>query len=374
MPESTDVLVIGAGQAGLAASYWLGRYGVEHLILDRGTGFGETWRSRWESLEMITPNWMNSLPGLPYPGPPDAFSPRTATVDYLRRFGQAIDAPVRWATPVRALRPDGTRLAADTPQGTIRARHAIVATGPYQVPRLPAAASHLTNMFQLHSRQYRKPDQLPVGEVLVVGSGNSGVAIAIELARHHDVVLACGANPRVPRRVTGGQLVRAMAAIAPHDLKVPETEADREYDLMRWLDNVGFYEMTADTPLGARLRAATSDAYCGPSLPHVAETHGIRLAGRVEPTTDGRLASDGVSLAPRSIVWATGYRHDFGWIHASVLDAAGVPHHVRGVTGVPGLYLLGLRFLHTASSSLLYGVGRDAHHIVQHILARAGSR
>jgi putative flavoprotein involved in K+ transport len=127
--------------------------------------------------------------------------------------------------------------------------------------------------------------------------------------------------------------------------------------------------MTADTPLGARLRAATSDAYCGPPLTEVAETHGIRLTGRVEPTTDGRLVtSDGMPLKPRSVVWATGYRHDFGWIHAPVLDPAGAPRHVRGITGVPGLSFLGLRFLHTASSSLFYGVGRDALHIVQHIL------
>lgn len=240
---------------------------------------------------------------------------------------------------------------------------------------MPAHTNRLNHVFQLHSSRYRAPGQLPAGEVVVVGSGNSGVAIAVELAREHEVVLACGSNPRVPRRVTGGQLIAAMDAIAPHQLKVPEGEADRESDLMRWLDDAGFYEMTADTPLGARLRAATSDAYCGPPLNQVADAHGIRLTGRVEPAADGTLtASDGRSLAPRSVVWATGYRHDFGWIHAPVLDAAGAPRHVRGVTGVRGLYFLGLRFLHTASSSLLYGVGRDARHIVEHILQAGPAR
>jgi putative flavoprotein involved in K+ transport len=371
MTESVDVLVIGAGQAGLAASYWLTQHGVEHLVVDRGSGFGESWQTRWDSLEMITPNWMNSLPGIPYPGPADAFSPRAATVDYLQWYGEAMGAPVRWATPVLALRPNDAGFVADTPQGPVHARRAIAATGPYQVPRMPTV--HLGDTIQLHSSEYRSPGQLPPGEVLVAGSGNSGVAIAIELSRTHDVVLACGTNPRVPRRVTGAQLVHTMNAIAPDALRLPATGADREYDLMRWLDNVGFYEMTADTPLGARLRRATSDAYCGPPLKEVAEAHAIRLTGRVEPAPRGRLAAgDGTPLAPRGVVWATGYRHDFGWLHAPVFDPGGAPRHRRGITGVPGLYFLGLRFLHTASSSLLYGVGRDAHHVVQHLVGAVG--
>jgi putative flavoprotein involved in K+ transport len=239
---------------------------------------------------------------------------------------------------------------------------------------MPAGASQLKHVFQLHSSRYRTPGQLPAGDVLVVGSGNSGVAIAAELAQEHDVVLACGSNPRVPRRLTGTQLIAAMNGIAPHELEIPEAEADREADLMRWLDDAGFYEMTADTPLGARLRAATSDAYCGPPLSQVADAHGIRLTGRVELAADGRLAfNDGTSLAPRSIVWATGYRQDFRWIRASVLDATGAPRHLRGVTDRPGLYFLGLRFQNTASSSLLYGVGRDARHVVEHII-QGGAR
>jgi putative flavoprotein involved in K+ transport len=373
MPDSVDVLVIGAGQAGLAAHYWLGQRGVDHLIVDRGTGFGESWRSRWDSLMMITPNWMNGLPDLPYPGSANDFSPRATTIDYLRRYGEFTGAPVRWGTAVRILRTDADGILAETSGGQIRARHAIVATGPYQAPAAPIAPG-LAHVFQVHSSRYRAPGQLPAGDVLVVGSGNSGVAIAVELAARHDVVLACGSNPRVPRRVTGTQLIRTMGAIAAQELKIPEGAADREADLMRWLDDVGFYEMTAGTPLGRRLSAATSDAYCGPPLHEVARAHGIRLTGRVTPSADGRLAADdGTALAPHSIVWATGYRHDFGWIHAPVLDAAGAPRHVRGVTDVPGLYFLGLRFLHTASSSLLYGVGRDARHIVEQIVDRCAS-
>jgi putative flavoprotein involved in K+ transport len=374
MADPVEVLVVGAGQAGLAASYWLHRYGVEHLVVDRGSGFGESWRSRWDSLQMITPNWMNGLPGSPYPGPPDAFAPRTATVDYLRRYGETVRAPVWWRTPVVALRAGAAGLLAETPRGPVPARNAIVATGPYQVPRIPAAAAGLVGVVQLHSSGYRVPDQLPAGEVLVVGSGNSGVAIAIELARDRDVVLACGSNPRVPRRVSGRRLIRTMGAIAAQQLAVPPDAADREADLMRWLDEVGFYEMAADTPLGARLSAATSDAYCGPPLEEVAAAHGIRLTGRVEVAGGRPVSSDGETLAPRAVVWATGYRHDFGWLRAPVLDPGGVPRHTRGVTAVPGLYFLGLRFLHTASSSLLYGVGRDARHLVEHIRARGGGR
>lgn len=365
MPETVDVLVIGAGQAGLAASYWLGRSNVEHLLLDQAAGFGESWRSRWNSLEMITPNWMNSLPGLPYPGAPEAFSPKATTVDYLRRYGETVQAPVRWNSPVHWLKAGFT---AETPYGSVQASRVIVATGHYQVPRVPVGASQLAGVFQLHSSRYLAPSQLPAGEVLVVGSGNSGVAIALELATEHDVVLACGSNPRVPRRVTGSQLMETMGAIAAQQLKVPTDRADREADLMRWLDDVGFYEMAADTPLGARLSVATSDAYCGPPLPQVADTHGIRLVGRVGVDAEGVVA-DGTVLSPRSIVWATGYRPGFGWIDLPVLDSAGAPQHRRGVTSVAGLYFLGLRFLHTASSSLLYGVGRDARYIVEHIVS-----
>jgi putative flavoprotein involved in K+ transport len=369
MSDSVDVLVIGAGQAGLAAGYWLGQHGVDHLLVDRADGFGASWRSRWDSLEMITPNWMNGLPGRPYPGPEGDFSPKATTIDYLRRYGESAGIPVRWDTPVHALRVDAAGVLAQAPDGQVRARHAIVATGPYQVPRT-SAVPLAADVVQLHSSRYRAPGQLADGEVLVIGSGNSGVAIAVELAKSHDVVLACGSNPRVPRRVTGAQLIRTMGAIAAQALKIPEGAADREADLMRWLADVGFYEMTAGTPLGRRLSAATSDAYCGPPLDEVAAAHGIRLTGRVEPV-DGRLVTgDGTALAPRSVVWATGYKHDFGWIHAPVLDGAGVPRHVRGVTDVPGLSFLGLRFQHTASSSLLYGIGRDARHIVEHIAGR----
>jgi putative flavoprotein involved in K+ transport len=365
MPDAVEVLVIGAGQSGLAASYWLSQSNVEHLLLDESAGFGASWQSRWNTLEMITPNWMNSLPGLPYPGAPDDFSPKATTVDYLRRYGETVQVPVRWNSPVRALKAG---FVAETPDGPVQAKQVIVATGHYQVPRVPEGASRLAGVFQLHSNHYLAPSQLPPGEVLVVGSGNSGVAIALELAKEHDVILACGSNPRVPRRVTGSQLMETMGAIAAQQLKVPTDRADREADLMRWLDDVGFYEMAADTPLGARLSVATSDAYCGLPLPQVAETHGIRLAGRVEIRADG-VAADGAALSPRSIVWATGYQPGFGWIDLPVLDSAGAPQHHRGVTSVAGLYFLGLRFLHTASSSLLYGVGRDARYVVEHLVS-----
>ncbi len=348
------VLVIGAGQAGLAASYWLRHYGFEHVIVDGGGRFGDPWRARWDSLEMITPNWMNSLPGMAYPGDADGFSPKATTIGYLQDYGEWLEAPVRWHTRVTELSPTETGFTASTAHGEMDARAVIVATGHYHLPRIPRFAADAAGAFQVHTSEYKNPSQIPDGGVLVVGSGNSGVSIAIELAKDHDVTLACGDNPRVPRRVTGAQLVQTMGAIAAQELAIPDDGRDREADLMRWLDDVGFYEMAADTPLGRQLAKATSDAYCGPPLTEVAEAHGITLTGRLESIVD----------TPNTIVWATGYTHDFGWIRADVTQ-----HH-RGVTTIPGLYLLGLRFMHTASSSLLYGVGRDAQHIVEHLSRR----
>lgn len=319
----TDVLVIGGGQAGLAMGYHLARRGLDHVILDAADRVGGVWRGRWDSLTLFTPARYSALPGMTFPGDPEAYPGKDAVADYLEAYASEFALQVRLGERVRSLRGGADGYVAETDAGARHeARQVVVATGPFQRPSVPEVSAALApSVLQLHSSEYRNPAQIPPGDVVVVGAGNSGVQIAAELSRTHRVHLAVGARmPRLPERVLGRSV-------------------------FWWLERTGLLDVTVDSRLGRRM--SRTETLIG-SSPAELRRHGVRIHGRVEGASGAAVRfADGHSVRARTVVWATGFRPEYAWLEVPVLGARGAPLHRRGVTEVPGLHFLGLPWMHT---------------------------
>jgi putative flavoprotein involved in K+ transport len=404
MPERIETVIIGGGQAGLAMSYHLGQLAREHIVFERGR-VAERWRSeRWNSLMFQFPNWMMRLPGHTYAGDdPDGFMHREGVVSFIESYSRRLDPPLRCGIRVTALRSlvGTTRFLVETDNFNLEAANVVVATGPYQEPSIPAFCVALPSAtYQVTANRYMAPDHLPPGRVLVVGSGASGYQIAEDLLQGgREVLLSVGRHRRVPRRYRGR-------------------------DFGWWLERMGLGERIADSVPSDLLAPLLTGVSGGRDvdLRQLAK-EGVQLVGSLQEIRDGRLyfapdlaahlakGDEGVlgfrrlvdefiarhgltapeepplaSISPvpmpsplglevrdagiRSIVWATGYQYDFGWVKCPVLNESGAPVHRRGVTSVPGLYFLGLRRLHKITSSFLWGVGEDAGYLARHIEER----
>jgi putative flavoprotein involved in K+ transport len=331
-----DVIVIGGGQAGLAIGYHLAQQGRDFAILEAADGPAAAWRARWDSLRLFTPARHDGLPGRPVPGDPAHYPTRDEVVAYLSDYAR--DLPVRYGSRVEELRAVDGGHRAVLADRTLEADQVVVATGPFQVPRVPALSRDLDpRIRQLHSADYRNPRQIGDGPVLVVGGGNTGYQIAEELAATHEVHLAVGTRQLpLPQRVLGRDLFDVLTA-------------------------TGAMWRTADSWLGRRMR--DRETLVG-SSPRRARALGIRMHGRATGATDTSVAfADGGSLAPATVLWATGFGLDHSWIDAPAFDADGRLVHERGVTPAPGLYFLGLPWQHTRGSALLGWVADDAEHI-----------
>jgi putative flavoprotein involved in K+ transport len=403
MPDRTETVVVGGGQAGLAASRELTEAGVPHVVLERGR-VGQTWRGRWDSFCLVTPNWTVQLPGHHYDGDdPDGFMPRDEIVGHLERYATSVDAPVREGVDVTALRRSGDGLLVETPESEIEARNVILSTGAYQRPhRPPGAASLPHDLVQTDVEEYRNPDQLPAGAVLVVGSGQSGCQIAEELhLAGRNVFLACGRAGWAPRRINGRDLAWWLWEAGSLDDRVedlPEPAArlwgnvqasgrDGGHDLhYRTLHSMGV------TLLGHFRGADGHDALFATDLDaSIAwgdERH-AKIVGdfrkhAVEaalPWTDLE-APEPVDAEPLeriplrelgAVVFAGGFRPDYeSWVDCpGAFDDLGFPLHRDGAsTAVPGLYFVGVHFLRKRKSSLLIGVGEDAATVARQIAAR----
>ncbi|NBC32168.1 MAG: NAD(P)-binding domain-containing protein [Alphaproteobacteria bacterium] len=400
--QRTDAVIIGAGQAGLAMSRCLGTLGVDHVVLERGR-VAERWRSaRWDSLRLLTPNWMTRLPGWAYRGPdPDGFMTMPEIADFLEDYAAASAAPVVEGAEVCAVRPAAAGgYIVETGDRTWHGRAVVIATGACDRPAVPAISRNLPpEIVQMVPSAYRRPDDLPAGGVLVVGAAATGVQLAEEIHRSgRPVTLSVGRHIRVPRRYRGR-------------------------DIMEWLDRAGILtEPAAEMRDLGRARAQPSFQLAGRrdgSTVDLAslEALGLRIAGRTAaieggtvrfqddlPETLGRaqatlerlldrldavagpadpppepearrpillppgpaaldLSAEGIT----SVVWATGYRRVYGWLQVPVLDACGEVVHDGGVTPAPGLYVLGLRLLRRRKSSFIDGVGADAEALARHL-------
>jgi putative flavoprotein involved in K+ transport len=411
--QTTDVIVIGAGQAGLAVSHCLARRGIDHVVLERGR-VAERWRSeRWDSAKLLTPNWQSRLPGYAYDGPePDGFMSMPEVVAFFERYAAITPAPIQSHTRVSSVAADPFGYRVRTDRGELRARNVVLATGHCDRPARPAWARTLDRrVHQLAPTTYRNPAALPEGGVLVVGASSSGVQIADELARAgRAVTLAVGRHTRLPRRYRGADILWWLDRIGAFDETVTEVH-DRSAALAQPSLQLVGSEPPRDLDLGTLLRAGVR--LCGRALgasgPHVAfeddlsctvqaadakldrllqriDLHARALAvqdapAAAEPSTPIDLsaarAAASIDLSAErisSIVWATGFRRDYGFLELPVLDARDEIIHVRGVTPAAGLYVIGLRLLYTRKSSFIDGAALDAEYIAGHIGARLGIR
>lgn len=349
MTDHAEVIVIGGGQAGLAAGQYLSRAGISFLILDAGSRVGDAWRRRWDTLRLFTVARYSALPGRPFPGDPEHFPGKDEVADYLEDYARALELPVRSDSRVTTLEPTGSGYRLETTAGTYRAAQVIVATGAYQQPHIPSIATQLgADVFQVHSAAYRNPDQIPGRRVLVIGAANSGAGIAEDLAATHQVVLSQGSRiPHLPQRLLGKSL-------------------------HFWGDRLGLIAAPLDSLRG---RTQRGELLVGPSLRWRARRHGFQLVDRTVGA-DGRTVrlADEHQVETDAVVWATGYRSDYSWLPGSVLDPTGVPIHRRGVTDASGLYLLGMKDQHSRGSSLIYWVKHDAAYVVDQVRATADAR
>lgn len=343
--ERFDTVVIGGGQAGLAVGYHLAKEGRDFVILDANDRVGDSWRKRWDSLRLFTPAKYSGLPGLPFPAPGRYLPTKDEVADYLETYATRFGLPVRGATKVFDLAREGDHYIVSTDNHSFEAAHVVVATSPYQRSKIPTFSSELDpEIMQIHSSEYRNPEQLRDGDVLVVGAGNSGAEIALEQTQTRHTWLSGRSTGRIPSWVQG-----------------------RAY---WWL----FHRvMNVDTKPGQRIKARSSrrgDPLIGFSLKDCTRAGG-QLVPRVAGVTDGKpILEDGRVLDVSNVIWATGFGLDFSWISLPGFGEAGYPVHYRGVVeGMPGLYFIGLRFLYTVTSTLLGGVGRDAEYITNHIAA-----
>lgn len=344
-----DVLVIGGGQAGLGLGYQLRQTPYRYRILERHPRLGASWRNRYDSLVLFTPRAYSALPGLAVPGDSEGYPTKDEIADYLEAYAAHFALPVATGTGVRALeRRDGGFLATTDGGERIAARAVALATGAYQRPAVPPLAARFApDVVHLTAGTYRRPAQIPPGTVLVVGDGATGRQIAAELAATHEVVLATGRPRRVsPERVLGRSI-------------------------FWWMDRLGLLRASRESRVGRRLMAA--DPFPGKALDlGRLRARGIRVVGRVV-AVDGQRAgfAGGETAAVGTVVWATGYVDDSGWVAIpEAVDDRGGFVHDRGVSPVPGLYLIGRSWQWTRGSALLQGVGDDARYLVEHLAAR----
>lgn len=344
-----EVVVVGAGQAGLAVGHHLRQRGVHFLIAEAGDAVGHSWAGRWDSLRLFTPARYSGLPGTPFPGDRDSYPGKDHVAEYLADYAHRHDLPVRLDTRVRRISRVAGGYVLETGAAELHAQQVVVATGPFQVPSIPAIAHDLDPaLVHVHSSDYHRPDELPVGQILVVGGGNSGYQIAAELAETRTVDLAIGRrNASVPQQVLGR-------------------------DIFWWQSVTGLIKVKADSPLGRRMQQG--DGTVIGLTPKGLRQQGVHFRPRVVGARGRSVEfADGSHLEVDGIVWATGFRQDHSWIDVpEALAGDGRLMQHRGVTPAPGLYVLGLPWQHTTGSALLGFVKADAAFLADQVISGRG--
>jgi putative flavoprotein involved in K+ transport len=355
--ERINTVVIGGGQAGLSVGYHLKRRGVPFVILDAYPRVGDAWRRRWDSLRVFTPARYSSLDGLPFPAPPHSFPTKDAMGDYLETYARHFELPVRCGVGVERLSRMGDAFLVAAGDQHFIADNVVVAMANYQRPRVPAFASELDpRIVQLHSLDYRNPGQLQPGGVLIVGAGNSGAEIALDVAREHETWVAGRDTGHVPFRIDGLAarllLVKVVLRVVFHRI------------------------LSVKTPMGrrARVKMTRMGGVLVRTKPSDLAAAGVKRTARVARIEHGQpVLEDGRVLDVANVIWCTGFHPGFSWIDLPVFGPDGEPQHELGVVArEPGLYFVGLHFLSAASSVMIHGVGRDAARIAARI-ASAGS-
>lgn len=408
----TTTVVIGAGHAGLAMSRCLADRSIDHVVLERGE-VANSWKTeRWDSLRLLTPNWQSRLPGYTYEGSdPDGFRTMPETIEFIERYADVISAPVRTNTTVTSVHRIDDGYAVVTNQGIWRCRTVVLATGACNLAKVPAVASAVpSSIATLSPLQYRHPDQIEEGGVLVVGASASGIQIADELHRSgRPVTLSLGEHVRVPRVYRGRDIQWWMDAVGVHDEFYTEVDS---VDRVRGLpslqligsDDRRTIDLNALTDIGVQLAGRLVGISDGKAqfsgalrnLSEMADLKMNRLLDRIdewvaEQEDDGevegpyRFLPTRVEASPplgldlktgsiKTIIWATGFRPDYSWLDVPVLDRKGRIRHDGGVVESPGMYLMGIPFLRRRKSSLIDGAGDDARDLSAHLAAYLDGR
>jgi putative flavoprotein involved in K+ transport len=404
MMRNIDTIVVGGGQAGLSASWHLKQAGRDHVVLDRGQ-IGDTWRNRWGSFCLVTPNRLCQLPGFPYDGDdPDGFMLRDQIVDYIERFASNFEPPYQGGVEIERIGASGDagRFRLVTSEGDFTADNLIIAVGTHQHPNIPGWDRKLpAEITKLHTRDYRNPGQLPDGAVLVVGSGQSGCQVAEDLhGAGLEVHLCVGNAGRIPRRYRGRDILEWDVVTGYFDLLVDDHPKGRgirfkphphlsgrdgghTIDLRQLaLDGVRLHGKVLDAK-GSTVRLSDDlaetldsiDSGCRAEMDGIDSfiaAHGLDAPEEDVVPVDWEPAPgppllDLDQAGIKSVIYATGFHFDFNWIDLPVFDARGYPRYRRGVTEIPGLYFVGLHWMHTQGSGLFYQVGRDAEYVVDHL-------
>lgn len=352
--ERHDVVVIGAGQAGLSVGYHLKQKGIDHAILDGALRIGDVWRNRWDSLRLFTPAKFDGLDGYPFPAHKDTFPTKDQMADYLESYACQFKLPVRLDTHVTRLHKVEDHFRIETTGPAYEADRVVVAAASYQKPRVPEFARDLgTDVVRMHSHEYRNPAQLPDGPVLLIGAGNSGAEIAMELSRTHKVYLSGRHVGHVPFNISGFLGRKLLVRLVIRGL---------------------FHRvLTMRTPMGRKFKSRMH----GHGMPLVRtrpgqlERAGVRRIGKITGIRNGKaVTDDGVELSFNSVIFCTGFDSGFDWIDLPVLDGDGIPRNRFGRSiNVDGLYFTGLQFQYAVSSTMIGGVGRDARRVVDWIAA-----
>lgn len=410
MADFINTIIVGGGQGGLSTSYYLKKHGLPHIILDKTNEIAHVWRNRWDSFTLITPNWMVRLPGAEYKGKhPDSFMAREEVVTYFKSYVDKFELPIKLNTCVKSIEPLTAGYVIRTNSAEYHATNVVVATGLYQQPKFPPCSSKLSSKItKLHSSEYKIPQTLPDGAVLVVGSSQSGAQIAEELYQcGRKVYLSVSNAGRIPRRYRGR-------------------------DFTHWMNDMGDFARTVDELSDPRDKFAPSSHGTGKNGGHTINLHqfardGVTLLGRIQDgegehiilapdlkvnlakadkfednfikTIDTFIAqnninapievlpnlTDGyeqeevlemnlISAGISSIIWSTGYKFDFSMVKVPTFDEDGYPIQHRGVTAFPGLYFIGLPFLYSGLSGVIAGVGVDAAYIASTIISNGNNR
>ncbi|MET3697896.1 putative flavoprotein involved in K+ transport [Bacillus oleivorans] len=343
--DQIDVVVVGAGQAGIAMGYYLKQTGLSFVLLDANKKIGESWRQRYDSLVLFTPRAYSSLPGLPMTGDQEGFPAKDEVASYLEEYVDHFDLPVMLNTKVNTVSKSDFGFEIRTNKGVIEAKQVVIASGAFQKPYIPIGLNESKHdMFQMHSSSYRAPSQIPDGPVLVVGGGNSGAQIAAELAEERQVFIAVSQRFKfLPLRLLGKSI-------------------------FFWLEWIGLLYAGVDTKKGKWFRKQ-SDPIFGKELQSLITKKKIVVKPRVEKVqANEAVFSDKSKLTIRNIIWATGFTPSYDWIDiAGAVSSEGKPIHERGVSPVRGLYFIGLPWQYQRGSSLICGVARDAKFLISFI-------
>ncbi|RPK08261.1 flavin-containing monooxygenase [Priestia endophytica] len=341
-----DVMVIGSGQAGLSMGYYLKKTALSFTIIDQNTRIGDTWRNRYDSLTLFTPSLYSSLPGLSLKKERNCMPTKDDIANYLENYAKTFSLPVQLGIHVKNISKIDDFFSLETNKGVVEARNLVVATGPFHTPRIPSFSKKLSkDIVQLHSSSYKNPSQLKDGNVLVVGAGNSGAQIAVELANTHKTYLSTSRKLRF----------------------LPLFIMNK--NIFWWFDKLGILKATRDSFIGQKLQLY-GDPIFGTELKTKMKAGLIRLKARTKTASENEVIfADASTLKVDNIIWATGFRPNYDWLNPpNLIDKQGNVIHERGITQQKGVFFLGLPWQYRRGSSLLEGVGKDAYYLYQHIL------